>query len=107
SAVILGYSILMHARFGQTLGKMVSGVIVMDVSEVRLLSVGHAALREAGLIAIYVLALGFTFADIAFDLGSSTEEAAGTILGYAALVWFVVEVITMLTNEKRRALHDW
>jgi uncharacterized RDD family membrane protein YckC len=26
---------------------------------------------------------------------------------YAGGLWFLAEVVTMLTNEKRRALHDW
>src|SRR5258707_1371735 len=39
------YSVWMHARFGQTLGKMVCRVIVLDVSE-RPLSLRQAILRD-------------------------------------------------------------
>jgi uncharacterized RDD family membrane protein YckC len=28
------------------------------------------------------------------------------ILAYASIGWFLLEVVTMLTNSKRRALHD-
>lgn len=40
-----------------------------------------------------------------------TEAARSTpilrILGGALLGWSLLELITMLTNSKRRALHDW
>src|SRR6516225_141697 len=45
SSVFVAYSIWMHGRFGQTLGKMACKVIVLDVSE-RPLSMRQAALRD-------------------------------------------------------------
>jgi uncharacterized RDD family membrane protein YckC len=30
-----------------------------------------------------------------------------TFLTYSTANWFLVEIITMLTNDKRRALHDF
>ena len=107
SVLFLGYGIWMHARFGQTVGKMAAGVIVVDVSEMRLLSFRQAVLRDIGVITLYVSAFAYLLADLAFSFGSPVEEAIGTILGYSALAWFVLEVLTMLTNDKRRALHDW
>jgi uncharacterized RDD family membrane protein YckC len=29
------------------------------------------------------------------------------LLSYVSLGWFITEVVTMLTNKKRRALHDF
>jgi uncharacterized RDD family membrane protein YckC len=46
------YSVLLHARYGQTLGKRMMRVKVMDVSEERILSLGQALLRDSGYILI-------------------------------------------------------
>jgi len=39
--------------------------------------------------------------------GADHLGLVGKILDVAGFSWFILEVITMLTNSKRRALHDW
>ena len=46
------YSVSLHARYGQTLGKRAMHVRVMDVSEERIPSLRQAFLRDAGYIAL-------------------------------------------------------
>jgi len=103
------YSVLMHGQYGQTLGKMLTGVKVLDLSESRL-SLRQAFLRDSVLIA-------FTLAGIVFDMPKvlagippwqELKPSVGFwILTYGSAVWFLAELGTMLTNEKRRAIHDF
>jgi uncharacterized RDD family membrane protein YckC len=109
SFVVLGYSIFMHTRYGQTVGKMVLGVKVWDVSESRLPSLKQAFLRDIGSVVPRVAALGyFVFLVISqrFVSLDQVHKLPGVIVNWVDF-WFLVEVITMLTNEKRRALHDF
>ena len=104
------YSVLLHARYGQTLGKRVMGVKVLDVSESRIPTLSQAFLRDAVYIAmntatlVYLILLVIRGEYTAVALNESAPEHIMTWIG---LGWFVTEVLTMLTNDKRRALHDF
>jgi len=104
------YSVSLHARYGQTLGKKAMHVKVMDVSEERIPSWGQAFLRDVGYIAINTSSLiYFIYIVVAHKYVTGMEQVnslPGMILGFAGLGWFLLEVITMLTNSKRRAIHD-
>ena len=104
------YSVLLHARYGQTLGKKAMHVKVMDLSEERIPSLGQAFLREIGYIALNSFALVyFIYIVVAHKYVKGTEQldsVAGIVLQSAGLGWFLLEVITMFTNSKRRAIHD-
>lgn len=104
------YSILLHARYGQTLGKMAVGVKVLDLGEQRTPTLRQAFLRDIGSIILSTVALGYMIY-LAITGQDLTEAARSTpilrILGGAILGWSLLELITMLTNSKRRALHDW
>jgi uncharacterized RDD family membrane protein YckC len=109
SFLFYGYSIGMHAKFGQTLGKMVARVKVRDVSETRL-SIQQALLRDAVPV---VLSLVFVVLGLPRVLSGGTPmeavpkwDMATSLLGYTSLGWYVVELLTMLTNHRRRAPHD-
>lgn len=115
------YSVSMHGKYGQTIGKMVTRVKVVDAKTHNPISFRHAILRDSipilGIIAltvyhVYLLATGTVSSDHFIDIESTTEInrefATGFILfGSILLIWYVAELITMLTNEKRRALHDF
>lgn len=104
------YSVLLHARYGQTVGKRAMHVKVMDVSEGRIPSLGQAFLRDIAYIALNTFSLGyFIYLVVAHKYATGAEQIntlPGMILGFASLGWFLLEVITMLTNSKRRAIHD-
>ncbi len=107
AAITLAYSVGMHARFGQTVGKMATGVLVLDVSEARKLSLWQAFLRDVGLVGIDGCSLAYGMLALAFGLGERAAIAVAVVLGGASFLWFVLEVLTMLSNDRRRALHDW
>lgn len=109
-ASFLVYSVLMHARFGQTLGKMAMRIKVMDVGEDRTPTLREAVMRDIGWIVMEVLMLGLFFSAVfqpGFDMMEFISSKAYTILALGALAWMVLELVTMLTNAKRRALHDF
>lgn len=105
----IAYFVLMHAKYGQTVGKMATNVKVWDKSETKGITLRQSIIREivpamfacVGLIYF----LGFGVAD---ESGNLTETAELVLIstGIVAITWSIVEIITMLFNRKRRALHD-
>ena len=113
---VVAYSIVLHWVWGQTLGKRITGVRVLNVGGGRL-SLRQALLRD-------ILPVSLTVVGVALDLpavsrGENPYANANQAVGlsglsvfqlfvlWASLGWFVVEVLTMLSNRKRRALHDF
>lgn len=102
------YSVLMHGFYGQTLGKILLKVKVLDVSEAPI-SMRQAFLRDSIYIVINTAAL---IVSLYFVLSGrmADEDAivtANAVLLLAALLWFFAEILTCLTNAKRRAVHDF
>src|ERR1700685_577425 len=101
----LVYRIVMHGWCGQTLGKMVTGVVVVDVSEDPL-SWKQAILREL----IHILGL------IVFIIESPSRLWSGfpshpphplPISPVSLLLgWSVLNIAYFLFDKKHRALHD-
>lgn len=109
SASWLAYSIVLHGLFGQTVGKRVMGVQVLDVSESRL-TMRQAFLRDGVLVVLAIYQLVQDLPVIASGgnpYDRSTVSAADVVLLSAGYLWFLLEIVTMLTNRKRRALHDF
>jgi uncharacterized RDD family membrane protein YckC len=109
SSAFLVYSIWMHGKLGQTLGKMASKVIVLDVSE-RPLSMKQAVLRDILGVVLLPIGLVVEIPRIAHGIDIYTATNLTTvdwIISCSTIGWFVIEVVTMLTNNKRRALHDF
>ena len=108
-SVPIAYSVILHARYGQTIGKLAAGVRVMDLAETRLPSVRQAILRDIGEILANLAA--FLFASlVAMGIYSSSDAAFSRfwdVFMWANLAWTLLELVTMLTNRKRRALHDY
>jgi uncharacterized RDD family membrane protein YckC len=108
--ISLLYYICMHAMFGQTAGKMATGVKIIDKSEDSGITWKQAILRDIVPVFFFLVSLGYLVSfgapmDTALDSGSS-----GLLLNayaYSTLVWYLAEVITMLFNPKRKAVHDF
>ena len=102
------YVTLLHYKFGQTIGKWVVGIQVLDVGETRKLTLRQAVLRD---IFEWILAIagtlyyGYRIFSINTDHTLINEYAEfGSTPSW---IWTLVELVTMLTNRKRRALHDF
>jgi uncharacterized RDD family membrane protein YckC len=104
------YTVAMHTRYGQTLGKMLTKVQVLNVGEDRVPSLHQSLIREIGEIVPACLGLAYTLYRIAMHTYLPTITANDSLLlnlvSYAQDAWFLLEIVTMLTNKKRRALHD-
>ncbi|HRI22616.1 MAG TPA: RDD family protein [Panacibacter sp.] len=103
------YTIWMHGKYGQTIGKRYSGVIVLNVNEGRIMNYKEAILRELPqlIMILFYLIFQIYFLFAADNNISQSLIILYTILSYTNLFWFLTEIITMLGNDKRRALHDY
>ncbi len=97
------YSVGMHGRFGQTLGKMAMKVVVLDRS-LGALSWKQAFVRDLAPILI-AIAYVVDVSGLVLDGVNPDElyEKGYRMSPLLSLAFF----LTMLTNDKRRALHDF
>ena len=111
SFAFISYVVWMHGRYGQTLGKMATHVKVLDVAESKL-SGKQAFMRE---IVPIVLTVIVVIHDLPSVLSGANPNRPATprlpifywIAFAASFGWFAAELLTMLTNDKRRAVHDF
>jgi uncharacterized RDD family membrane protein YckC len=102
------YSITLHYQYGQTIGKWVAGVKVVDISETRKVSFRQSILRDLVYLIIEVVALCFFLI-----LAEQSSDAEYPLIdyknfsGWPLFIWTFLELVTMLTNPKRRAIHDF
>jgi uncharacterized RDD family membrane protein YckC len=107
--VFFGYSVYLHGTYGQTIGKWVMKVQVLDIDETRL-TMRQAFLRDSIGIALAVVYLLFAIGPVFSGLSPRSNEFARsipTVITNVGLLTFALEIVTMLTNSKRRALHDF
>jgi uncharacterized RDD family membrane protein YckC len=120
-ALIIGYSVCGHGLFGRTVGKWSVGIRVVRVTGERI------GWREAWLrssVDIFLSALGVVGWIVAFVTVADGEyyglrwvqrvenvaahEPSWTVwVTKVGALWLWSEVVTMLFNERRRALHDF
>lgn len=99
------YFIILHAKYGHTIGKIITGLKVLDISELRLINFKKSILRESPFVVINLAIILYVIALLGDDL-SKTEERFHNITYTINLIWIGLEIIYMLTNKKRRAIHD-
>ncbi|MDO6427137.1 RDD family protein [Thalassotalea sp. 1_MG-2023] len=105
------YAIFMHGYFGQTLGKMFMEVKVLNHDTETDINVKQALRRESVNLAlniIWVLII-LTVATILEVTGTISVGLSYAVIGFGilAIVWIISEFVTMLFNDKRRAIHDY
>jgi uncharacterized RDD family membrane protein YckC len=103
------YTVAMHAWNGQTVGKMITGVRVLDLSGGKL-SFPQALLRDSVPILLNALTVsdGLPRVLAGADPYAISETTWLLLLpAFGGLIWFAAELLTMLLNSKRRAVHDF
>lgn len=103
------YNVIMISRYGQTLGKMALNIRVMNVAEDRIPSLRQAILRDIGYIFAAVCGMVYSLYLVAlhrYSLQMESDNLFLSVINWIMQAWFWIEVITMLSNNKRRALHD-
>jgi len=109
SLLYAGYFIYSHFKFGQTVGKRLFSIKVVNVfDEKNHISLLQSLKREGVLLMFDVVLL--VYFSIEVMKTNNIEDAShdySSIVGNCSLAWVCIELITMLTNKKRRALHDF
>lgn len=102
-ALIYLYFIWMTGKYGQTVGKMAAGIKVIDAeTEQHVIGFRYALYRELPLMLISGIMLVFVFS----APNILTWYTMRTLLWVITIVWILAELITMFTNDRRRAIHD-
>lgn len=101
------YSILMHGIYGQTLGKMLMKVKVVDAFE-KPITFHHAVLRELPYLSFNFSLTFFTMSQSfnAVDIPGFVPPA-GDIILFLMIVWSIADIAVFLVSDKRRSLHDF
>lgn len=97
------YVIVCVAIWGQTMGKMAAGVVVVNARTGGPAGLGRAILRDLGMLgtqALWVVSIIFL---VEWDLG----EYAGFAQAAIGWGWTLLVIVTMLSNARRRAVHDY
>ncbi len=103
------YSIVLHGRNGQTIGKMAARVRVLDLSEEKL-TMAQAITRDLVPLSLSVASF-VVLVNVGLPTDLSEVDYASLIPGLfllsIAILWSLAEILTMATNRKRRAIHDF
>jgi uncharacterized RDD family membrane protein YckC len=113
------YEVIMHGLRGQTFGKMLVGIYVrkLDCEPIGWRNAfmrGSVGLIFAALQAVFVV-VAWMNGDIRMPVNATIVQfgqslaasPASVPLRYAGQVWFWSELVTMLLNKRRRAIHDF
>ena len=105
------YAVLMLGKYGQTIGKMIMKVKVVDNTTEDSINYSQSFMREVVpmvLVTTSIILNFILFSDIDF------ENFKISTLGYILMlfpsgmlaIWSILEIVTMLFDDKNRALHD-
>jgi uncharacterized RDD family membrane protein YckC len=109
SAIGLGYNALLHWRYGQTLGKMVVKVKVVDAASERPITFFQAFIRDIA----YALSSVVDISIVIILVSSGHPRLSDTVVNaqeYALVplfVWMALDSLVFLKTRKHRALHDF
>ena len=101
------YSVYFHNKSGQTIGKRLVGVKVIDIDDINKISFYQAILRECIYLIAAVVGLSYTlFLTTQTDKPNFVIDAYVDFLNFPIYLWPLLELVTMLTNYKRRSIND-
>ncbi|MEQ1559925.1 MAG: RDD family protein [Methyloglobulus sp.] len=98
------YIVVMHGKYGQTLGKMVCKIKVVDHETEQPISYRQSLLREGIQIGIW---LALFSQQLVSNFDSEFSPKTLFFLSCLPSIWSIGEVSTMFSNKKRRSLHDY
>ncbi len=109
SLLYSSYFIYSHCKSGKTIGKRIFSIKVVSANnEYRLLNLFQSLKREGVLLLIeIILIIYFSMEGIKKDSIQEISSNYSSSVGICSLTWICIEFFSMLTNKKRRALHDF
>ena len=100
-----GYSVILHARYGQTLGKYLMRIKLVDISETNAITLRQAIMRD--IVGIVINCAVLVYLMVKLQNTSLITDRYNDFMQPWASIWLWIELITMLSNRKRRAVHDF
>lgn len=118
--VSIGYSVALHARYGQTVGKRLTGIRVIDKDGARIgwLQSVLRSVVELLLSVLFTVQYAVQLAMVPdakfYGVDAVTRQKSLIVndpslywVAPVVLLWTFSEVIVMLFNERRRSVHDF
>jgi uncharacterized RDD family membrane protein YckC len=100
------YFVVMHGLYGQTVGKMLMKVQVTDFSEAKI-SFRQAMMRDLPQILFTVGSSLFLYPLSLNEIDPNSPDYWKNPFIVLISVWGIADALAVLTNDKRRALHDY
>jgi len=105
------YSVFLHGYQGQTLGKMTMDVKVVDFDTEDEIDMMQAFIRDSVPIALMILLYAYSmivfYGNEGYELSTDFATLAPMFfIGVLTLLWTILEILSMLFNDKSRAVHD-
>lgn len=102
------YTVALHVKHGQTLGKMLFNIRLYNIDEKSLLTPPKAFLRESIWVAAQtVIIFYYFFLFISERWSDETMDAYQSEGGMVSLIWIFIDAVTTLFNSKRRSFQDY
>ena len=102
--IYYAYSIYFHGTRGGTIGKLKCKIKVVSARGERRIGLKEAFLRDSIPLILSIALYSYILFVEPSSMGESRYlQIVPAIFGF----WFLAEIITMLTNKRRRALHDF
>jgi len=109
SVIGISYYVVMHFKYGQTIGKMAMKVKVIDLDETKNITLKQSVIRDSFSIIFQALGLLYFSIQIAKSILPAIHllEKYDDFLALISSIWILLELLSMLTNDKKRAIHDF
>ena len=104
------YDILLHGYYGQTIGKRIMGVIVINQDEKEPMTIAQAVRRDIYPVIMAIIGITIFVPRVlagGYPTDPPTYSTMDWIRSYSVWLWFLMEFVTMLFSKRRRALHDY
>ena len=99
------YAVLLHAKYGQTLGKKVMKVKVLDISE-KPVTFTQAVIRSLPQMFPVFAGAGLINISTRENPDYDAVQIAVILIAAASWIWRIADIVVCLSSEKKRALHD-
>lgn len=108
SAASISYAVILHATKGKTVGKIATGITVLDADTHGKITWEQAIRRESPTIvfAIYNAAGLMAFGPREFGEPVTGTEQLYDRVSMLISFWWLIDAISIFTDPRRRSLHD-
>ena len=103
------YSVLLHGLYGQTIGKALLSLKVVNYPDEEDINFKQALLRDIVPVSLIATTL-FIWFIVPIEENGNIQAVVYYLLVFTSvlhIIWYFLKFITMLSNKKRRGLHDF